>query len=360
MKNTITVNTENLRKSVQAAEPFTYAKNSDFDGKLVFSGENGKLTIKATDYQNTLEVNDLPYKPEESVISFCVEAKKLLTALKVVKSEDIKIVIENDKITLVNGRSRVKIDTLALIPVINLQEEGDSFDFGDNIAKLETVLHSIDSNSPRYEINGALIEVKDNKMMAVGTDTKRMAVATSNVTLENRQFIIPKQGVQTIIKLFKGFRVTAKISETALTIHSGHVHYETKLINGKYPSWRRIIPSQLKTLVSLNKDKFKEVVREASIYQDEIVINFQKNKVLVSDQQGNVTVEEQINNEAEVKFSMNAKFIIDILNATKAENIHLAIDEPTLPVVFKTDDSFMEIVMPLISKEVQEEQPAAA
>ena len=125
---------------------------------------------------------------------------------------------------------------------------------------MQQVLHAVDSNNPRYELNGVLLQAKDGTFNVVGTDTKRLAAVTTDTDSSDFEVVIPRKGIEAILKLFKNYDVMAEIDEQSLTIHTEVLSYSVRLINGKYPEWSRIVPQsfiqKIVIRVQIHKGRF--------------------------------------------------------------------------------------------------------
>lgn len=363
---TLTINTNGLLNAVAVASSFT-PRDGEFIGKLVMVGTDGKLQVKASDYIQTVIFKDISFVSSDLTDAdfkpLSIDGKKLLTVLKAAKTAEVQIDINNDDITVKSGRSRVKIETLVNTQEIEIKSgNGHSFDFSSQLGSFEQILHSVDSNNPRPELSGVLLQVKGGVFNVVGTDTKRLACITSQTDLADTQVIVPKSGIQTIIKLFNGFDVSVELTEVTLSAHTNSVSYQTKLINGKYPEWQRIVPRSFSQSLVIERMRLLELVKEASLFETQIIISIKNGKILLEDFNGSTKVEDVYGDEnINIKFAINAKSIIDFLTSYDEDNVQIGYNGSNLPVMLIASPSYKEVCMPIVmAEEVEDDTRAAA
>lgn len=362
---TLTINTNSLLNAVAVANNFM-SKDGDFAGKIVLVGTDGKLEVKASNNEQTIIFKDIDFVSSDltdnNFFAFSIDGKKMLTVLKAAKTDEIHIELHSEQIIVKSARSKVKIETLANTQDIEIAKgNGHTFDISSQVSSMEQVLHAVDTNNPRFEINGVLLQAKNGIFNIVGTDTKRLASITSETSLSDIDVIVPKKGIETIVKLFKGFNISAEIDNVSLSVHTESVSYSTKLINGKYPQWQRIVPQSITQSVSISKHSFELLIREASIFNPEIIIDISDNKIRLTDFDGATEVEDDFTSSNEnIKFGVNAKSLIDFLASYDEENVQICFNESNMPVMLVANPEYKEIIMPIIMPEIEEDVQNAA
>ena len=141
---------------------------------------------------------------------------------------------------------------------------------------LKKILPCIDSNNPKFELNGALLDIKQNYINIVGTDTKRLAVFKfANEASNEFSLIIPKKAINEIQKLFFD-KIEIYYDENVLIAQSQNFEFFTKLINGKFPDYERVIPKDITIRFELSRDKMVEGIKTISMLSDQMKITFFK------------------------------------------------------------------------------------
>jgi DNA polymerase-3 subunit beta len=203
----IEINKNVLEHMLINAQSFLEKKDASLITSHVLLNATGlNLKVKATDFEIGLEMESTNVKIIENGIS-CANGKKLLDIVKILKDDLISLKTEEDFLHIKQKRSRFKL------PMFNA-EEFPEFPSIENKSKFEIkaidFLHSIkkitpaiDTNNPKYELNGALIDIIDNEIKFVATDTRRLAIATLKKNVEyDISLIIPKKAISEIQKLF--------------------------------------------------------------------------------------------------------------------------------------------------------------
>lgn len=359
---TLTLNTSSLLNAVAIANNFM-AKEGDFEGTIVLAGHNGKLEVRSTNFEQTIIFKEIDFVSSDltdnNFSAFSIDGKKLLTVLKAARDE-VKIeLISTEQVIVKSGRSRVKIDLFANTQSISINKEGYSLgNMSEQINAMHKVIHAADLNNPKYELNGILLQAKQGYFNVVATDARRLSIVKM-VSQDNMDIIIPKKGAETIIKLFQGFDVDSKLQDnTLLSFHTDKISFSTKLINGKYPNFERIVPMGFKQTVTIPTSALKSLVNEASIFNNEIIIDINNNKIKLTDFDDNTKVEDDFTSSVNIQFGINAHAIIDFINTIKDINIQIGFNENSLPIALIASNQ-KEIIMPIVMHKKKEAQKAA-
>lgn len=365
----ITINKQTLQNTGAIAANYM-PTNSDYDGKIVLSGKDNMLEMKSSDFIQTVIIKKIPFVSSDlTVDSFseiALDGKKLLTVLRAAKTDDIILEISESTLIVKSGRSKIKIDITSDIQDIKIDNCDNKLDLSDEIIKsLQKVYHSIDISNVKPELNGLLLNVRNGKLNLVSTDTKRLSHITADTSLNDMDIIVPKQGIQSIIKLFSGYDITAEFDDVNFTVHTANISYSTRLINGKFPEWERVVPQSLLQTLTISKVKLTELVKEASLFDSQISINVNNGKILIKDFEGNTEIEDTCDNDGvNINFNVNAKNILDFLASCKDETVTIGFNAANLPLLFIADSSYKEICMPIViqndKKEEQEDETRAA
>lgn len=364
---TITVNTNGLLNAVAVANTFM-PKDGDYTGKLVMVGNDGKLEVKASDIVQTVIFKEIDFISSDltdaDFNAFSIDGKKLLTVLKAAKTDEVIIELHTDLVYIKSARSKVKIETMANTQdIVIATGKGTSFDISSQIGSLEQILHAVDTNNPKFELNGVLLQVENSLFNIVGTTGHRLAVISTETSLSNTNVIVPKDGIHTIVKLFNGFNISAELDDTSLSVHTDTVSYETKLVNGQFPQWQRIVPQEIQQTITLDRYGFSVLLKEAALFDDSLTIRIKNGEILIKDFEGNTEIVDTISDtEANIVFSIKAKILLDFLTSFDEDNVEIGFNGSNLPIVLTANPNYKEIAMPIVMQEeveVEENQNAA-
>jgi len=228
-----------------------------------------------------------------------------------------------------------------------------SLDSMSLIRNLKKITPAIDTNNPKYELNGALINIKKESTDLVGTDTRRLAVATiPNDSTEELALILPKKAILEIQKLFLD-QIEIHYDETTLIITNEDYFFFTRLINGKFPDYERIIPRTLKYQIELPKKEMLEAIRLVTTIANDIKITFLNDAILfnaLSDDNVEAKTEIELNTGIPDRFeiSLNSRYLLDFLAQVDHDRFTIGLNDSTLPFMVR-DENFITIIMPIIA-----------
>ena len=212
----------------------------------------------------------------------------------------------------------------------------------------ESVFNSIDSNNPKFELNGMLIDL--NNKALVSTDTRRLAVEHKDFNVTGNkditQLIIPKKaltGCSSIrdIKFNKNF-----IS----FINDKGVSVRTELLAGKYPEYKRIIPKEKKISIEVNGLELKKVLKKVKGKDLQIKHKNDFMHIAYYDSLKTVDIAKiacQYNSKLELLYSLSATYLYD---AIVENEVVLKINDCNLPIVLQSA-AVKSIIMPIITDE---------
>jgi len=350
-----TVSKSIIENIVSSMQPFLNKKDSSaITSHIYIEITNVNLVIKATDYEMGCEatVSDITNVMDGKAT---VNGGNFLNILRRLKDDMIDFGIVDNNLTIVQKRSSFKLpmydpEEYPSFPKLeNLNSLNiDTFNFINSVKKITP---SIDNNNPKYELNGALIDIKSQKINFVATDTRRLAVSNlENISNETSQIIIPKKAIIEIQKLFLD-EASIKYDDTNLVISNSNYTFFTKLINGKFPDYERIIPKNLKYRFDLEKSILIESIKLVTSIESKMKITFSPNGVIFEslddDSESKTQIDMPIAIDDSFYIAVNSKYILDFLSSTVNEKIIIGFNESNLPFYLE-DGNFITIVMPIV------------
>lgn len=362
----ITTNKKTLLSAVVIANKYSSA-DGDFARSITLKGIDLMMSISSTDMVQSIVCKNIPFTTNDiSDFEFkelSLDGKKLLTALKVVKGNDVTIEIKKGHILIKSDKNTAKIETFSNAQPIKVSNEGESIKLGSGISNMQKLIHSIDSNNPKFELNGLLFEVKEGTMNMVSTDTRRLAVVSESTKIkENISLILPKQAIQTMSEIFTGVETEIVANKTNISICSDFVDYSSKLISGKFPDYKRILPASFSQNVVLDIFALKEVSKEASIFESDIIISIKDQMISATDTSGNTEVFTEINKnigaDINIRFAVNANYILDVVSVCGEKEIELCFNDSNIPFILK-GGNFKEVIMPIVLSDDENSEIAA-
>ncbi len=352
----IAINKNVLEHILVNAQSFLDKKDSSqITSHLLLDARDGNLNIKATDFEIGLSMDTKNVQIALPGLA-TANGKKLLDIIKILKDDEVLLKVENDFLHIKQNKSKFKL------PMFNADEYPD-FPSIENKSKFEInpldFLHAIkkispaiDTNNPKYELNGALIDIKADKINFVATDTRRLAVDTSSNSAEKEiALIIPKKAISEMQKLFFD-EMNIFYDENTMLVKSENFTFFTKLINGKFPDYQRIIPQDKKYELTLNRDKMIDHLKQVSTISHEMKLTFRNDAIVFESlNEENIEAKTQLdfisNLTEDVVIAVNSKYILDFLTHIEKNEFKLRYNDSTLPFMLSCDE-FITVIMPIM------------
>ena len=338
------------------AGPFLEKKDTSQITSHVFIEVNdANLTLKATDYEIGFCVTTDNVTIIESG-SITANGKKFLDIVKILKDGDINLEVKKDMLHISQGHSNFKLPTFSYKEFPEFPSyEGKpriSIESHTLIESLKKITPAIDTNNPKFELNGALIDIKENEINFASTDTRRLAVVIiPNQGGSELSLIIPKKAIVEIQKLFFD-NIELYYDETNLIIHSEQYTFFTKLINGKFPDYSRIIPKETAYNLTLPKAAMIDAIKQITTISTDVKITFlQDNITFMSLSDDNIEAKTELNfptNFAEpFSIAINSRYLLDFLNAINSSEFSIGLNESNLPFILR-ESNFITVIMPIV------------
>ena len=338
-------------------QPFLEKKDaSQITSHIFFQSQGEQCLIKATDSEIGLQITTSHIQVDHEG-SFTAHGKKLLDIVRILKDDEITLELFDTTLVIKQQHSKFKLPTFdsnAFPPFPDNENKPHiSLDSHSLIHNLKKISPAIDTNNPKFELNGALINIKLDQTDLVGTDTRRLAIASipSNTT-DELSIIVPKKAILEIQKLFLD-QITIAYDETNLIISNENYYFFTRLINGKFPDYERIIPKSIKHYMALPKKEMVNAIKMITTISQEVKMSLLPDIIvfhsLTSD---NVEAKTELDIttglDEKFEFSFNSKYLLDFLSQIDGDTFELGINEPSLPFIIR-ENNFLTIIMPIVA-----------
>jgi DNA polymerase-3 subunit beta len=352
----ITVQKSIIENILVHAQPFLEKKDTSQITSHVFINVNDSiLTVKATDY----EIGFLVSTDKVNITnngSITANGKKFLDIIRILKDGEVSLEAKNDMLFISQSHSNFKLPTFSFnefpdFPVYDGKPR-ISIDSHSLIDSLKKITPAIDTNNPKFELNGALIDIKNDSINFASTDTRRLAVVNINNHSEQElSIILPKKAIIEIQKLFFD-DIELYYDETNLIIHSSQYTFFTKLLNGKFPEYSRIIPKEISKNLLLPKAQMIESIKQITTISTDVKISFLNNVIsFESLSDDNIEAKTEIIFEtgftSEFTIAINSKYLLDFLNSINSSEFSIGLNENNLPFIL-SDENFRTVVMPIV------------
>lgn len=334
---------------------------------IVLECFDDKIELTATDSEIQLSA----FSNAEQVIqtgSITVPGRKFFDIIKTLPDvELVKIQLQDKILIICSGRSRFTLKTLPSneYPILEYGQSETEFQIEVSHFKhlIEKVLFSIASHDVRYYLNGLLLELAPTYIRTVSTDGHRISQSTYyHQTGQNlTQCIIPRKGVMELDKIIttEKFPLQIAMGEHFISVRGERFFYISKLIEGRFPNYHAVIPSDLSRTLELNRDTFKHALSRALIVSNEKYhgVNFHlslDHLIIEAHNDENEEAKEIIPiefNGEPMEVGFNATYFIDILARLTDTQFSLSFSEANQSAYIKCQYDVFEdifVVMPMI------------
>jgi len=344
---------ENILVHVQ---PFLEKKDtSQITSHVYFEANAEELTVKATDYEIGLQIQSSKANVSEYG-SVTANGKKLLDIIRILKDEEVILETQNDMLHIQQSHSNFKLPTFDSneFPAFPSYEGKPKIEINSHILieSLKKITPATDTNNPKFELNGALLDIKEETINFVSTDTRRLAIVNiANSNGNELSIIVPKKAIIEIQKLFFD-DIEIYYDNTHLIIHSEHYTFYSKLINGKFPDYSRIIPKEIANSLSLPKAEMINAIKQITTISNDMKLTFDNSHIYfesLSDDniEAKTEIEFATGFDSAFTLAVNSRYILDFLSQTSGMEFNIGLNEPNLPFVL-SDNNFKTIVMPIV------------
>ncbi len=283
---------------------------------------------------------------------------------------DISREVERERLTLAAGQSRFSLQTLAADDFPDLAAGEMTHTFHVEAAELKKLIDktrfAISTEETRYYLNGIYLHTatrgKQSTLRAVATDGHRLA----QVDLERPKgadgmagIIIPRKTVHELHRLTEDTTAPVKIGVSAAKVRFeiGPIALTSKLIDGTFPDYGRVIPQSNDKAMKVSNAQFMGAVDRVSTIASErgraVKLNITSDKLTLSvnNPEGGSAVEELAVDyqSPPLEIGFNARYLLDISSQIEGDNLQLMLADPGSPTMVKDvgDDSALYVLMPM-------------
>ncbi|MCG8488558.1 MAG: DNA polymerase III subunit beta [Chromatiales bacterium] len=332
---------------------------------ILVNANNGQLNLTATDLE--VELKTQTDAECDGDADFTIPARKLLDICKALpESATVSLDISEDKVKLQSGRSRFSLSVLPArdYPVIEPTPSSTVFTIKESVLNtlIENTQFAMAQQDVRYYLNGMLLELSGGDIRTVATDGHRLAMSQSLKAIEdttNLQVILPRKAVIELSRLLgdNDNDIKVELSNSYIKVLFEKTVFTSKLIDGRFPEYQRVMPTGSDKEVEAEKSAIKQSLTRASILSNEKYrgIRFHLSNNLLELQAHNPEQEEseeelEVNYQGEeLKIGFNVGYILDAISAIKEETIVIELkDTNSSALIYGKDNKDSKyVVMPM-------------
>jgi DNA polymerase-3 subunit beta len=330
---------------------------------VLINASQGKLEITATDLE--VEMKTSATVECDGEIDFTLPARKLIDICRALPEESaIQIDVEKEKAILRSGRSRFTLGVLSAqdYPSIEPSVSSSRFSVSQKLLKklIDKTQFAMAQQDVRYYLNGMLLELGEGKIRAVATDGHRLAMSQADCETDaGVQVILPRKAVLELGRLLEESdeKVEIEISSNHIRLVMGTTSFTSKLIDGKFPDYQRVIPSHSEKSVLADRDELRQALQRTSILSNEKYrgIRFQFSNGLLQLLAHNPE-QEEAEEEMEIEYQgeeltigFNVGYLIEVLGVIDSDKVQLLLNDANSSCLIENEESDQHryVVMPM-------------
>jgi DNA polymerase-3 subunit beta len=295
-----------------------------------------------------------------------VNARKLIDILRSLSDREVSISLASRKLTIASGKSRFSLQTLGpeefptVAPAETINAHLDMPQ--KQLRHLFAMVHfAMAQQDIRYYLNGLLLVVDGRHVRVVATDGHRLAYCAveNDQELGRQEVIIPRKTVTELQRLLADTDepVSIDIAANQIRLEFGDVELLSKLVEGKFPDYQRVIPTGYRKGIELNREAWSGALTRASILTSEKFkgVRFTLSPGVLKIQTSNAEQEEALE-ELDVDYTdepldigFNVGYLLDVLGNLKTEALRVEFGDANSSALISVpgDDGFKYVVMPM-------------
>src|SRR5215212_119147 len=236
------------------------------------------------------------------------------------------------------------------------------------VETVEKVSRSYSRDETRPVLTGILINFEDSRVRMVTTDSYRLSIKESELATTafegSREAIIPARAMQEVSRIFSGSEedeVEVALGQNQALFRIGDVLFGTRLIDGNFPEYRRLLPGGFEREISVNREDLISTLRRVNLFAQRqtppvpVSLSFSEGSVEVIVRNGEVgDAHERLSASSEDEFliSFNPGYLLDGVSAIDSENVVFKLNEPLKPGLIVPEENgeepdFLYLIMPM-------------
>jgi DNA polymerase III subunit beta len=332
---------------------------------LIEAREDGSLRLMATDLD--LQVDESVPANVSQAGATTVSAHTLFDIVrKLPEGSQVELTAAEGKMQIIAGRSRFNLSTLPRddFPVIAEGELPTRFELPAATLRqiIEKTRFAISSEETRYYLMGIFLHVIEDQLRAAATDGHRLARVTvprPDGADGMPDVIVPRKAVAELYRLVEELEGTVEISlsPTKIRFGLGSAILTSKLIDGTFPDYNRVIPTANDKLLKLDPKSFSAGVDRVSTIASEktraVKMSLDRDKVtlsVTSPENGVATEEVPADYGADgLEIGFNARYLLDILSEIDGDTVEVHLADAAAPTLLRENDksNALYVLMPM-------------
>lgn len=309
---------------------------------VLLSARNNRLSLTGTDLEVELVATRELQVSQAGEIT--VPGRKFLDILKALPDGvEVTLTTEGDRLVIKAGRSRFTLATLPaaefpLVDEINAQQTL-KLSHGEFRRLIDKTHFSMAQQDVRYYLNGMLLEAEGKQLRAVATDGHRLALCETSLEIASKskqQVIVPRKGVLELQRILgESGDIELAIGTNHVRAQIGGIRFTSKLIDGRFPEYGRVIPANANRIIDADRDTLRHALQRTAILSNEkyrgIRLNVKPGMLtLQAHNPEQEEAEDQIEvgyTGEEIEIGFNVNYLLDALAAIDTDRVAIGLTD---------------------------------
>lgn len=329
---------------------------------VLLEAGDGKLMLTTTDMEVSVRTSIEADIDEAGATT--LPARRFFSICRDLPSHQVDIGVSDDDVaTIISGSYSCKLEGLSKddFPPMPTFEESYSYTLKQGTFRdiLQKTSYAASTDDSRAILNGSLMAFRDNKLTTVCTDGRRLALVEQEIDMPEDaevDIVVPTKTVNELIKTLEDDGdASIKTSATQVAFEFGNIFIISKLIDGTYPNYRQVIPSQCEERIAIDREMLLGAVRRVSLMLDDqaasVKVNITENRMElltsspeVGESRESVAVKYS---GKDITIAFNPAFLMAPLKHLDSDEIYLELSDELSPGVIKTNVPFLYVIMPI-------------
>lgn len=334
---------------------------------IYLKAENNKIELQATDYEIGITCQiDADINESGSIV---LSGRYFQEVVRRLPGDTVSLEFNREEQTVRILSDSANFNLLSLpsaeFPVIKPLTGNTTFSIRDNIFRdlIKKTVFACSADEARPIFTGCLLEIHGSDMIMAATNTHRLAVKREildNFT-GNIKIIIPAKILNELFRVMTSeipTNITINCTYNQISFAFDNVYVTSRLIEGQFPDYQRVIPPQFATKIKINTHAFQSAVDRVSLISRSgdyniIRLDFKNNQVCITSNNPDIgkaeeTVAASIEGP-ELDIAFNAKYVTDVLKCIAGDEFTFSFNQSLSPAALRPleDDNFTYVVTPV-------------
>ena len=331
---------------------------------VLLSARGEKLTVTGTDLEVELVAASAVTVQQAGDVT--VPGRKLLEIMRTLPEKaSVSLVREGERVIIKAGRSRFTLSSLPAgeFPVIDEINARQVIRVSREAFRrlIEKTHFAMAQQDVRYYLNGTLLEASGTTLRAVATDGHRLSLAETSLAeaaATNQQVIVPRKGILELQRILAGDgELELSIGTNHIRAQIGDIRFTSKLIDGKFPEYSRVIPAKPPHTLTAGRDLMRQALQRTSILSNEkyrgVRLTFGANTLMI---QAHNPEQEEAEDQIEVSYTgaemeigFNVTYLLEALGAIDVDTVEVAVTDSNSSCLIRApgDSAIKYVVMPM-------------